>query len=184
MKIADVDIFFLPGLGGSPEAHWQSRWAAKMANGQIIAQADWHKPHKDRWVETVVSAVAQAQRPVVLVGHSVGVLTAVHAAPRFQPGQVAGAFLVGVSDWERPKMTELAGDHGFAPIPRTRLPFPAHLMASRNDPTCDFEKSEDLAAAWGASLGDAQEAGHFEVESGHGPWPEGLMSFASFMRSL
>lgn len=184
MKISEADILFIPGLGGPQDEHWQSRWAAKMANGQIIPQDDWTLPHKDSWVQRVLDRVDDATRPVVLVAHSVGVLTAVHAAPHVKRGNVVGAFLVGMSDWEREEMRARYGDHGFDPIPREPLPFRSHLMASRNDPTCSFEKAEDMAAAWGASLGDAQEAGHFEVESGHGPWPEGLMSFAGFMKTL
>ena len=61
---------------------------------------------------------------------------------------------------------------------------PAHLVASRNDPYCDYQRAEDLAGAWGATFQDAGEAGHINVESGHGPWPEGMMSFAHFMKRL
>jgi predicted alpha/beta hydrolase family esterase len=31
---------------------------------------------------------------------------------------------------------------------------------------------------------DAGEAGSVNSESGHGPWPEGLMSFAGFLKRL
>ncbi len=31
---------------------------------------------------------------------------------------------------------------------------------------------------------DAGEAGHINAESGHGPWPEGSMTFAHFMTRL
>ena len=35
-----------------------------------------------------------------------------------------------------------------------------------------------------ATLSDAGESGHINVESGHGPWPEGLLQFGQFLRKL
>ena len=75
-------------------------------------------------------------------------------------------------------------DDAFAPLPRDPLPFPALFIASRSDPYHDYEASEELAYAWGARIADAGHAGHINAESGHGPWPEGLMSFAGFLKKL
>lgn len=36
----------------------------------------------------------------------------------------------------------------------------------------------------GALLLDAGEAGHINVESGYGPWPEGTLAFAHFIAKL
>ena len=44
-----------------------------------------------------------------------------------------------------------------------------------------FEVAEDIAGAWGSLFIDAGEAGHINAASGHGPWPEGSMTFASFL---
>ena len=41
-----------------------------------------------------------------------------------------------------------------------------------------------MAYAWGAAIADAGSSGHINVESGHGPWPEGLMRFAGFLKAL
>jgi predicted alpha/beta hydrolase family esterase len=35
-----------------------------------------------------------------------------------------------------------------------------------------------------AAIVDAGDAGHVNTESGHGPWPEGLMRFAGFLKQL
>ena len=67
---------------------------------------------------------------------------------------------------------------------RDPLPFPSLLVASRNDPYSPYEVAEDTRFAWGAKVLDAGEAGHIDAESGHGPWPEGLMSFAGFLKGL
>ncbi|MET0575771.1 MAG: alpha/beta hydrolase, partial [Mesorhizobium sp.] len=58
------------------------------------------------------------------------------------------------------------------------------VIASRNDPYSTFEVAEDIAAAWGSLFIDAGEAGHLNADSGHGPWPEGSMTFAHFLSRL
>lgn len=61
---------------------------------------------------------------------------------------------------------------------------PSLVVASRNDPFGTYEHADDIAAAWGALLLDAGEAGHINTESGHGPWPEGTIVFAQFLKRL
>jgi predicted alpha/beta hydrolase family esterase len=106
----------------------------------------------------------------------------IHAAPHLG-NKVAGAFLVAPPDVAnkaiRPKhlMT-------FGPYPREPLTFPSLVVASRNDPFGSYEHADDIAAAWGALLLDAGEAGHINTESGHGPWPEGTIVFAQFLKRL
>ena len=94
-----------------------------------------------------------------------------------------GAFLVAAPSQERLARVAEA-DPAFRPYPREKLPFPSVLVASRDDPYSDFAQSEALASDWGAKLMDAGSAGHINAESGHGPWPEGLLQFASFLRQL
>jgi predicted alpha/beta hydrolase family esterase len=31
---------------------------------------------------------------------------------------------------------------------------------------------------------DLRESGHVDPDSGHGPWPEGLMTFGKFLQTL
>jgi hypothetical protein len=61
----------------------------------------------------------------------------------------------------------------FTPAPRSPLPFPSVLVASRTDPYATLDAAADLAATWGSTLIDAGAAGHINVDSGHGAWPEG-----------
>ncbi|MGL4288829.1 MAG: RBBP9/YdeN family alpha/beta hydrolase [Phreatobacter sp.] len=183
MRTADADILIVPGYTNSGDDHWQSRWEAKLPTAHRVNLGDWHKPEKARWVDNLATAVASCTRPVVLVAHSLGVVTVAHAAPLFPQGVVRGAFLVSMPDIEQgTDIPEV--DRAFAPIPREPLPFPSVLVASRNDPHCSFERAEDFGYSWGSALSDAGEAGHINSDSGHGPWPEGLMRFAGFMKSL
>ncbi|MEO0619886.1 MAG: alpha/beta hydrolase, partial [Pseudomonadota bacterium] len=71
-----------------------------------------------------------------------------------------------------------------APMPRDPLPFPSLLVASRTDPYCAFDIADDLGAAWGSLVIDAGDAGHINAASGHGPWPEGSMTFGKFISRL
>ena len=103
------------------------------------------------------------------------------AAPALPPGVVRGAFLVAPP--ADSVLIEAAGP-GFTPLPREPLPFPSVLVASRNDPFAPYEESEEISYAWGSRLLDAGEAGHLNIDSGHGPWPEGLMSLAGFLKQL
>lgn len=181
MRTSDCDIVIVPGYGGSGPDHWQSRWQRKLSTARRVEQEDWDAPERDAWVSRLVAAVATHGRPIVLVAHSAGVVTVAHAAPSL-PRTVRGAFLVALPDLEEAPIPEIG--ESFAPIPRDPLPFPSLLVASRSDPTCAYERAEDFAFAWGSALLDAGEAGHINTASGYGPWPEGLMRFAGFLKRL
>ena len=61
----------------------------------------------------------------------------------------------------------------FGPISEAPLPFPATVVASRNDSCMLFRRARSLAFAWGAELVDYGDAGHINVAAGFGPWPDG-----------
>ena len=149
------------------------------------------RPERDAWVARVVEAVHAATRPAILVGHSLGVATIVHAAPRLAPGKVAGAFLVAPSDVDAretwPTVDGMAWRDDladFAPMPMAALPFPAKLIGSSTDPFCTIARAQAFGAAWGADISIVADAGHLNTDSGHGPWPEGLLTFGQFLKSL
>lgn len=183
MKSSDCDILIVPGHTNSGADHWQSRWERQLSTARRIEQENWDAPARNDWIERIARDVKRAKQPVVLVGHSLGVVAIAHAAPLLPKGQVQGAFLVGLPDVERPDFIP-AIDRAFAPIPREPFPFPSILVASRTDPHSDYAKAEDIAYAWGSAIVDAGDAGHLNTESGHGPWPEGLMRFAGFLKRL
>jgi len=183
MRAADADLLFVPGLGNSGPDHWQTRWLARLSTGRRVEQRDWERPLLSEWKDAIAAAVASSTRPVVLLGHSLGVPAIAHAANAFDAGKVRGAFLVAPPSETR--LATVAGvDPAFAPFPRAPLPFPSLLIASRNDQYSDYSASEELSYDWGAQIIDAGDAGHINADSGHGPWPEGLMRFASFLSKL
>ena len=181
MKAADADILMLPGFTGGDPGHWMSRWEAKLATSRRVEQEDWYRPARGEWAANVVVAAKAATRPVVLVAHSCGALAAVDAAPELA-GIVRGAFLVAPPDVDSPVLP--AECRVFAPTPSAPLPFPAFVLASRNDPYCAHDRAESMAADWGALLIDARDSGHINVDSGHGPWPEGLLVFSQLLARI
>lgn len=183
MRTADCDILIIPGYTNSGPDHWQTRWERQLSTARRVEQDSWDRPEREAWAARIVEEARRAVQPVVLVAHSLGVAAVAHAARKLDPKVVKGAFLVGLPDVERPDFPEEI-DPAFAPLPRDPLPFPSVLVASRNDPYCAFEKAEDLAYAWGSAFVDAGESGHLNTQSGHGPWPEGLMRFAGFLKRL
>ena len=130
----------------------------------------------------VAALIPLLERPVVLIAHSLGVATVVQAVRKFR-NPVAGAFLVAPPDVANPSIRP---KHlmTFGPYPRDPLPFPSMVAASSNDPFCALDVAEDIAAAWGSVFVHAGEAGHFNADSGYGPWPEGTMAFANFLTRL
>lgn len=183
MRTSDCDILIVPGHENSGPEHWQTRWERQLSTARRIHQEVWDGSSKDAWVERIVRDVTDAQQKVVLVAHSLGVVAVAHAAPLLPKDKVIGAFLVGVPDIERGDFP-LVIDPAFAPIPRDPMPFPSVLVASRTDPYCSYETAEDLSYAWGSALVDGGDSGHINADSGHGPWPEGLMRFAGFLKRL
>ena len=186
MKTSEADILFIPGLGGSGPDHWQTRWADRLSTGRVVEQTEWHRPLREDWVSTIRAAVEACARPVILVAHSLGAHAVAHAAPGLPAGKVRGAMLVAPPSDKalRAIAAQLEAPADFLPVSRDPLPFPSLLVASRNDPYSPYAVAEDTSFAWGAKLLDAGEAGHINAESGHGPWPEGLMSFAGFLKGL
>lgn len=182
MKIKDAEILIVPGFKDSGPDHWQSRWQTGMTNARRVEQTEWSKPVREDWVVRLREEIERAEKPVVLVAHSLGVATAVHAVED-NADKVRGGFFVAPPETDNPSVRP---KHllTFGPYPSAPLPFPSFLVASRNDPFSSYDKAAELANDWGAFLVDAGESGHIDPESGHGPWPEGLMVFAEFMKRL
>jgi predicted alpha/beta hydrolase family esterase len=138
-------ILVVPGWANSGPDHWQSLWQRENAHWVRVEQSDWEFPEPHEWIAAVDQVdryVRACPTPPVLLGHSLGCIAIVKwAFPSSLP--IAGAFLVAPSDVEAvsaPEETQF-----FAPIPRTRLRFPAHLVCSDNDPFLSPAHAETLA---------------------------------------
>ena len=185
MRISDLDILIIPGLGGSGPDHWQNRWAQKLSTARIIEQADWHNPSHEAWVAAILRAIEASDRPVALIGHSLGAIAAASAINKAPREKIAAAFLVAPPDLDSAALQPGQIDPAFKEkAPQAALKVPGVIVASRNDAFSDYAFAEKLAVLWGLDLADAGDAGHINAESGHGPWPEGLMRLAGLLSKL
>ena len=164
----------VPGLGGSGPEHWQTVWTAKLPRSSRVVQADWDHPDRELWLHGLRRAIEAADGPVVVVAHSLGCVLTAHAASRWPAlaRSVRAALLVAPADVDSPAHTP-PETRGFAPIPRARLPFPATVIASDDDPYVSIARARGFAAAWGATFVAAGAVGHINAASALGDWPAG-----------
>ena len=165
-------VLILPGWQNSGPAHWQSRWEA-LHGFQRVQQADWDRPLRGDWMVQLEEAVLADPRPAALVAHSLGCqLVAAWAAHSRHTARIAGALLVAPPDTAHPDTPpQLAS---WRAIVRQRLPFPARVVYSNNDPFCSADRALQMAADWGAMPLSLGAAGHINADSGLGDWPAGL----------
>ena len=64
------------------------------------------------------------------------------------------------------------------------LPFPAMVLASRDDPYVAFDRARTFAAAWRATLVDMGMSGHMGNAANLGLWPAGLVHLGAFLATL
>ena len=184
--IKDLSILILPGLGGSGPDHWQTAWGKTFPTMQRVEQENWENPVYEHWSARLTQAVAKAERPVVLVAHSLG--TSLVMRWSFEQPEhakkVAGAFLVAPTYRDRFDALPNAPVRGWGPMILKRLPFASMVVASQDDDRVSFERATAFAKAWGSTLIDAGNLGHMGSAAKLGDWPFGLYSFAHFIGTL
>lgn len=161
-------IIIVPGWRDSGPGHWQSLWAERMQGAVRVVQDDWITPNRAAWVATLEKLVLESPGPVIIAAHSLGCIATTHL-PAAAVARIQGALLVAPADPER-----RAALSDFAPVPFAPLPYRSILVASSNDPFCPVRLAGAYARAWGSEFVRMQNAGHINIESGHGDWPLGL----------
>jgi predicted alpha/beta hydrolase family esterase len=180
-------VLFVPGLRDHVEEHWQTIAARKIPGSHTVAPLERDKLSCEARVAALDAAYRKVQGAVVLAAHSAGVMIAVHWARRHSP-RLHGALLAAPADLETslpagyPGLDALASN-SWLPIPREKLPFPAIVVASTNDPLASLERVEGFARAWGARLVNAGAVGHLNPAAGFGEWKLGDVLVSELCRS-
>jgi uncharacterized protein len=173
---ASAAVLIVPGLRGDVPDHWQTLLANKYSHYRTVPPIGGDDINLDWRVRAIEAAASGFTEPFVVVAHSAGTIMTVHWAHRTRLA-VQGALLAAPPDLEMPMpggyptVAELRSA-GWLPVPRTPLPFPSIVAASRNDPLASFERAADLAKAWNSKLLDLGEVGHLNPASGFGDWPQ------------
>lgn len=167
-------VLTIPGLWNSGPEHWQTVWERERPDCRRVELGCWDDPIRNVWMSRVDQAVHEAQGDVVLVAHSLGCHAVAWWARLLGPSgmsRIRGALLVAPPD------VDLAGADArlarFGPTPTVALPFPALVVASRDDHYATIERSRAMADAWGAFLVDVGELGHINAASALGEWSQG-----------
>ncbi len=171
----ETTILFVPGLRDHVEDHWQTHAARAIPGAVTVAPLAADRLSRAGQVAALDAALRAIAGEVVIVAHSAGCLTTVHwALAPTRP--IRAALLVTPADIENPLPAgypepSALKQGGWFPTPRKPLPFPALVVASRNDPLAAFDRVAGFADAWGTALHDAGEVGHLNPAAGYGPWP-------------
>lgn len=169
----------IPGLDGSPAPHWQHWWAATDAHAHLVDLANPGEPIPAVW-EIDLAGMILRHPDSILVGHSLGAVLIARLLSKWPQLRVRAALLVAPADPEGH-----ARIARFGALPDTRLDVPVTLVASRNDPWMSFARARSFAQDMQAELVDLGFAGHINVASGFGPWPQGkALRDALALRSL
>ncbi|TPQ38266.1 hypothetical protein C2U70_09210 [Bradyrhizobium guangdongense] len=171
----------LPGIGGSGDAHWQSRWEQAEPGFNRFVPASWDEPDLDDWVQALERAVADSDEPPVLVAHSLACLLVAHWASR-STSPIAGAFLVSVPNPDGPAFPSAAVS--FRSAPTAPLRFPSLIVASTDDPYGELTYIRQRAREWRSELVIAGALGHINASSGLADWPQGRGLLAAFCAGL
>jgi uncharacterized protein len=178
MKASNVLV--LPGWQNSGPQHWQSLWEQRYGYTRV-EQHEWMRPLRGDWITRLEEVLLTRDEAAVLVAHSLGcILTAAWAAVSRNTHRVKAALLVAPGDPERADLRDPLPS--WAPIELQALPFPSVLVASRDDPYCDFERARLFAHAWGSQFMDYGQCGHINADSGLASWPEGHVLLQDLMK--
>ena len=169
-------VLFVPGLRDHVEDHWQTILARKIEGSRTVPPLERDKLSCAARMAALDAAFRKLSGPVVLVAHSAGVMIAAHWALRYSP-KIQGALLATPADLATalpvgyPDLRDILSN-GWLPIPRQKLPFPAIVAASTNDPLASFARVEGFARDWGARLVDVGAVGHLNPAAGFGEWKQ------------
>ncbi|CAN5120159.1 hypothetical protein BH10PSE12_BH10PSE12_11350 [soil metagenome] len=153
---------------------WLLRWEDERENAAAISLGRTDPPNRNAWITTLGAAIAQSDRPVILVARGLACLAVAWWAALERPlyaDPVAGALLVA------PPNVDTANSDlrmlGFGPAPKVLLPFPSVVVASRNDPRMDFAAACLLSSFWGSQCIDGGHIGSAEAAADLGAWSHG-----------
>jgi hypothetical protein len=133
-------------------------------------------------VQELDKAIRYAERPVVLVAHSLGCATVGHWAQLYPTAAIAGTLLVAPADTERADFP--ASATGFAPMPWQPLPFPSMVVASSTDQYVSLARAQEFATVWGSQFVEVGALGHINVDSNLGEWPAGHALLEQLLKQL
>jgi uncharacterized protein len=180
----NLRCLIVPGLNGSGPDHWQTLWE-RQYHFERVEQRHWGNPDVVAWTETLDAAICAHSEKVVLIAHSLGCWTVIHWAALHadKKDKVQSALLVAPPDIALSDILPKSVID-FAPPRQNKLPFPSILAGSENDPYMTLKRAQELASTTGSHFVNTGLVGHINIDSGHGPWPQGESLLKNMMHGL
>ena len=176
-----TDIIVLPGIGGSGETHWQTRWEDADPRMRRFAPASWDHPVLADWIAALDTAIDAGEPRPLLLAHSLACLLVAHWQ-RVSSRAIAGACLVAVPDPDSAAFPAEAA--AFTQPPDNRFGFPSLVVASSDDPYAGLPHVHARAAQWGSAVVEVGARGHINGSSGLADWREGRNLLTAFMAGI
>ncbi|CAH1563528.1 RBBP9/YdeN family alpha/beta hydrolase [Vibrio owensii] len=184
-SIMKGNILIIPGYKDSPKGHWQTWIEKQYPNAERLKTIDYHQPVLFNWSAHISEYLAKQAHPVTIVAHSFSCLAAVIAIKQHRP-LVNAALLVAPASPIR--FTKDGHTKKFPTSPTISSALPDEplgitglIVASQNDPWMDYEDACELSLKWGMPFHNVGDAGHINIESGHGPYPKVKMLLDSLI---
>lgn len=161
--------------------HWQRRAVAALRTaGDIVAYPQLPTPDSpvlSDWLDVVTTELELLREAegddVVVIAHSLGCLTWLHAARQGVVGAVDRVLLVAPADpdlcGEVPTFQLDPGEHGLASAVHAAAR-DTHIVASDADPWLPRGARDTFAEPLGLPVTIVPGAQHFAIEDGWGPW--------------
>lgn len=175
LSLSEYRVLIVAGLNNSGADHWQTRWQQRYPDFERVEQEHWDQPELPRWSERLEQILRKSSRPTLIVAHSFGCLTTMHAAG-LGKFKLAGALLVAPADPEKFGVVQT--------LHQARLNCPALVIGSTDDPWMTSSRAANWAEIWGCEFVNAGALGHINAESGLGDWPFGLSQLARLLRTV
>lgn len=165
------------GWQGNGPGHWQTLLADHLrAAGEAVrypALPDADTPSAHAWAEVLHAELAAMEGERVVVCHSLGCMLWAHEAARIGTHPVDRVLLVGPIC----PMTKLPGVRDFFPTPLDAAAVGSSarellVVSGDDDPYCPAGVVRTYARPLGLEAVVLPGAGHVNVESGYGEWPE------------
>ncbi len=173
----------VPGYGGSGETSWQTFWEKLYPEIVRVEQDNWDFPEKNTWVKRLQETVdANSDKPVILITHSLGCGTTIHALNEKKLSNIAGIFMVALPDIDREDFPKECV--GFSPLPRIEIEVPCTLIASENDDYSTMQNSDMWAEILNIPIVNAGMQGHLGDSAALGNWEQGQEFFRKFLQQL
>ena len=158
-------LLIVPGLHDSGPGHWQSRLEQLHPGAVRVVQDHWDRPDLEAWAARMAATIERHggdRQDWIVAAHSFGCLTTVRHLLARPDLPLAAVLLVAPADPNKFGVTErLLG----------RLPLSPVLIASETDPWMSPVAVRRWAHHWNSRFISIGDAGHINIDSGHGPLP-------------